>query len=181
MFIQIKADLLLIPKESDVSTDLALLDLAIFSWRRLYSEKTWSTAENITWVKFLLAVQCWEQAKLILLSGIIAAEERILHPWDVLSPYIMPPSSPPLRSALNNSQCHRYFLQCIEKDHNGPWMPLKCSCLGLKGARQNVLFSSESLSNKGKMIGGTPEVRSDKSLTLLTFNIWHSTNGPMDQ
>ena len=32
-----------------------------------------------------------------------------------------------------------------------------------------------------KMIGGTPEVRSDKSLTLLTFDIWHSTNGPMDQ
>ena len=32
-----------------------------------------------------------------------------------------------------------------------------------------------------KMTGGTPEVRSDKSLTLLTFNIWHSTNGPMDQ
>ena len=35
-----------------------------------------------------------------------------------------------------------------------------------------------------KMTGGTPEVRSDKSLTLLTFDIqpmdqW--TNGPMDQ
>ena len=53
-----------------------------------------------------------------------------------------------------------------------------------------------------KMTGGTPEVRSDKSQTLLTFDIlfltfdiwhltyyiwhitfdiWHSTNGPMDQ
>ena len=32
-----------------------------------------------------------------------------------------------------------------------------------------------------KMTGGTLEVRSDKSLTLLTNNIWHSTNGPMDQ
>ena len=32
-----------------------------------------------------------------------------------------------------------------------------------------------------KMIGGTPEVRSDKSLTLMTFNIRHSNNGPMDQ
>ena len=45
-----------------------------------------------------------------------------------------------------------------------------------------------------KMTGGTPEVRSDKKLTLLTFDIWfltfdirhmtfdilHSTNGPMD-
>ena len=31
------------------------------------------------------------------------------------------------------------------------------------------------------MTGGTPEVRSDKSLTLMTFNIQHSTNGPMDQ
>ena len=30
-----------------------------------------------------------------------------------------------------------------------------------------------------KMTGGTPEVRSDK--TLMTFNIQHSTNGPMDQ
>ena len=32
-----------------------------------------------------------------------------------------------------------------------------------------------------KMTGGTPEVRSDKSLTLKTLNIQHSTNGPMDQ
>ena len=32
-----------------------------------------------------------------------------------------------------------------------------------------------------KMTGGTPEARSDKSLTLMTFNIRHSTNGPMDQ
>ena len=32
-----------------------------------------------------------------------------------------------------------------------------------------------------KMTGGTPEVCSNKSLTLLTFNIWDSTNGPMDQ
>ena len=32
-----------------------------------------------------------------------------------------------------------------------------------------------------KMNGGTPEVRSNKSLTLMTFNIRHSTNGPMDQ
>ena len=38
------------------------------------------------------------------------------------------------------------------------------------------------------LTGGTPEVRSDKSLTLLTFDIsfltfdiLHSTNGPMDQ
>ena len=31
------------------------------------------------------------------------------------------------------------------------------------------------------MTGGTPEVRSDKSLTLVTFNIQHSTKGPMDQ
>ena len=34
---------------------------------------------------------------------------------------------------------------------------------------------------KSKMTGGTPKVRSDKSLSLLTSNIWHSTNGPMDQ
>ena len=34
---------------------------------------------------------------------------------------------------------------------------------------------------KEKMTGGTPEVRSDKSLTLMTLNIQHSTNGPMDQ
>ena len=37
-----------------------------------------------------------------------------------------------------------------------------------------------------KMTGGTPEVRSDKRLTLMTFNIRYSTmdqwtNGPMDQ
>ena len=32
-----------------------------------------------------------------------------------------------------------------------------------------------------KMTGGTPEVRSDKSLTSMTFNIRHSSNGPMDQ
>ena len=32
-----------------------------------------------------------------------------------------------------------------------------------------------------KMTGETPEVHSDKSLTLVTFNIRHSTNGPMDQ
>ena len=32
-----------------------------------------------------------------------------------------------------------------------------------------------------KMTGVTSEVRSDKSLTLMTFNIQHSTNGPMDQ
>ena len=32
-----------------------------------------------------------------------------------------------------------------------------------------------------RMTRGTPEVRSDKSLTLMTFNIQHSTNGPMDQ
>ena len=31
------------------------------------------------------------------------------------------------------------------------------------------------------MTGGTPEVRSDKILTLMTFNIQHSTNGLMDQ
>ena len=34
------------------------------------------------------------------------------------------------------------------------------------------------------MTGGTPEVRSDKSLTLMTFNIGpidQQTNGPMDQ
>ena len=31
------------------------------------------------------------------------------------------------------------------------------------------------------MTGGTPEVRSDKRLTLMTFNIGHSINGPMDQ
>ena len=30
-----------------------------------------------------------------------------------------------------------------------------------------------------KMTGGTPEVRSDKILTLMTFNIRHSNNGPM--
>ena len=46
---------------------------------------------------------------------------------------------------------------------------------------------------KSKMTGGAPEVRSDKSLTLLTFDIRHQTkamdqwtngpmtNGPMDQ
>ena len=32
-----------------------------------------------------------------------------------------------------------------------------------------------------KMIGGTPVVRSDKSLTIMTLDILHSTNGPMDQ
>ena len=33
-----------------------------------------------------------------------------------------------------------------------------------------------------KMTGGTPEVRSDKSLTLLTFGPMDQwTNGPMDQ
>ena len=32
-----------------------------------------------------------------------------------------------------------------------------------------------------KMTGGTPEVSSGKSLTLMTYNIRHSTNGPMDQ
>ena len=37
-----------------------------------------------------------------------------------------------------------------------------------------------------KMTGGTPEVRSDKSLTLLTYDILHftfnqRTNGPTDQ
>ena len=32
-----------------------------------------------------------------------------------------------------------------------------------------------------KITGGTPEVRSDKSLTFVTFNIRHSTYGPMDQ
>ena len=31
------------------------------------------------------------------------------------------------------------------------------------------------------MTGGTPEVRSDKSLTLMTINIRHITNGPMNQ
>ena len=31
------------------------------------------------------------------------------------------------------------------------------------------------------MTGGTPEVRSDKILTLMTSNIRHSTNGPIDQ
>ena len=31
------------------------------------------------------------------------------------------------------------------------------------------------------MTGGTPELRSDKSLTLMTFNIQHSNNGPTDQ
>ena len=41
--------------------------------------------------------------------------------------------------------------------------------------------TSERLISIKKMTGGTPEVRSDKSLTLLTFNIWHSTNSPMDQ
>ena len=30
-----------------------------------------------------------------------------------------------------------------------------------------------------EMTGGTPEVRSDKNLTLSIFDIWHSTNGPM--
>ena len=32
-----------------------------------------------------------------------------------------------------------------------------------------------------KMTGGTPEVRSDKSLTLMTFGRDKWTNGPMDQ
>ena len=32
-----------------------------------------------------------------------------------------------------------------------------------------------------KMTGVTPEVRSDKSLTFVTFDILHSTNRPMDQ
>ena len=53
----------------------------------------------------------------------------------------------------------------------------------------------ESQNQKWKMTGGTLAVRSDKSLTLLafdiwfltfdiwhlTYDIWHSTNGPMDQ
>ena len=37
------------------------------------------------------------------------------------------------------------------------------------------------LPTRKKMTGGTPEVRSDKSLALLTLNIWHSTKGPLDQ
>ena len=44
------------------------------------------------------------------------------------------------------------------------------------------LFVCLSKTRSGKkMTGGTPVVRSDKSLSLLTLNIWHSTNGPMDQ
>ena len=40
--------------------------------------------------------------------------------------------------------------------------------------------------NVNKMTGGTPEVRSDKSFTLLTFDICYltfnqSTNGPVDK
>ena len=41
-----------------------------------------------------------------------------------------------------------------------------------------ILFESICLE---KMTGGTPEVRFDKSLTLMTFKIRYSTNGPMDQ
>ena len=37
------------------------------------------------------------------------------------------------------------------------------------------------ITKMAKMTGGTPEVRSVKRLTLLTFNIWHSTKGPMNQ
>ena len=33
---------------------------------------------------------------------------------------------------------------------------------------------------KQKMTGGTPEVRSDKSLNLMTFGLDQWTNGPMD-
>ena len=46
---------------------------------------------------------------------------------------------------------------------------------------QNYPDFVSTLMSKIKMIGGTPEVRSDKSLILLTFNNWHATNGPMNQ
>ena len=42
-------------------------------------------------------------------------------------------------------------------------------------------LKTHTVEQSQKMTGGTPEVRSDKSLTLLTLNIWHSTYGPMDQ
>ena len=56
-------------------------------------------------------------------------------------------------------------------------------------------FDKSALFQETKMTGGTPEVRSDKSLTLLTFDIWFLTfdiwhmtfymdqwtNWPMDQ
>ena len=44
-----------------------------------------------------------------------------------------------------------------------------------------MMMTFWTISLNWKMTGGTPEVRSEKSLTLLTFNIWHSINGPMDQ
>ena len=46
---------------------------------------------------------------------------------------------------------------------------------------QNYPDFVSTLMPKIKMTGGTPEVRSDKSLILLTFNNWHATNGPMNQ
>ena len=52
----------------------------------------------------------------------------------------------------------------------------------LQHSKVDVSSGQANLSNcLSKMTGGTPEVRSDKSLTLMTFNIRHSTNGPMDQ
>ena len=55
-----------------------------------------------------------------------------------------------------------------------------------KEKKQNVMrkFSNDRAEvpkTRQKMTGGTPEVRSDKSLTLMTFYFRHSTNGPMDQ
>ena len=50
-----------------------------------------------------------------------------------------------------------------------------------KNHKQRNWFQIKTFNPMIKMTGGTPEVRSDKSLTLVTFNIRHSTNGPMDQ
>ena len=69
-----------------------------------------------------------------------------------------------------------FLLQCFR-------MGVTCTLLALP----SLLLISEvhstwlNIMSQWKMTGGTPEVRSDKSVTLMTFNIRHSTNGPMDQ
>ena len=64
----------------------------------------------------------------------------------------------------------------FEDDDRGAHFPRGSSALqSIDVSDRNLCYWNE------KMTGGTPEVRSDKSFTLMTFNIPHSTNGPMDQ
>ena len=91
---------------------------------------------------------------------------------------------PILEETLSGHRIFRY--SCCFPD-------TRCTLLK-KGSTKSACFifllgssSLETITNE-KMIRGTPEVRSDKSLTIMTFNIRHSTgptdqwtNGPMDQ